>query len=65
MSLPTERVKRSLEQVIEWRGKPKKFAAIIDYLQNQIFHNKSLFSQPGNPQQNAYVERFNRAVRWA
>jgi putative transposase len=35
-SLPAERVIRSLNQIIEWRGKP---------------------------QQNAYVERYNRTVR--
>ena len=25
---------------------------------------KHVFSQPGNPQQNTYVERFNRTVRY-
>lgn len=71
-SLPAERVIRALEQVIEWRGKPKYIRcdngpeyvsqALIKWVnQNQI---KLLFIQPGKPQQNAYVERYNRTVRY-
>ena len=72
LSLPAERVIRSLEQIIEWRGKPKvircdngpeyisqKLAAWAD--KHEI---KLAFIQPGNPQQNAYIERFNRTVRY-
>jgi len=29
-SLPAQRVIQSLEQLIEWRGKPKPFVAITD-----------------------------------
>ena len=70
-SLPAERVTRSLERIIEWRGRPRvirvdngpeyisghllKWAADRDI---QILH-----IQPGKPQQNAYVERYNRTVR--
>jgi putative transposase len=71
-SLPSERIVRSLDQLIEWRGKPsvircdngpeyisettKKWAARhgIDIA----------FIQPGHPQRNAYVERYNRTVRY-
>jgi putative transposase len=72
LSLPAERVKRSLDQIIEWRGKPKKIRSdngpeYISYiLANWAKEHdiELLFIQPGNPQQNAYVERFNRTVRY-
>ena len=70
-SLPAARVLRALGQVIEWRGKPKttrsdngpeyisaEFKAWADKRDIRL-----LFIQPGKPQQNAYIERFNRAVR--
>ena len=71
LSLPSERVIRSLEQIIEWRGKP---AAIRcdngpEYISQamQTWANKHritlLYIRPGKPTQNAYVERFNRTVR--
>ena len=71
-SLPAQRVLRGLDQLIEWRGKPKRIRSdngpeyISDLMkvwceQNKIEH---VFTQPGNPQQNAYVERFNRTVRY-
>jgi len=71
-SLPSERVIRTLEQVIEWRGKP---AAIrCDNGPEYISHKLQAWAktcgvrldyiQPGNPQQNAYVERYNRTVRY-
>ena len=72
MSLPAERVKRSLDQIIEWRGKPKRIRS--DNGPEYISHTLAewakqngielMFIQPGNPQQNAYVERFNRTVRY-
>jgi putative transposase len=55
LSLPASRVIRSLEQIIEWRGKPRTIRCDI-----HIEH-----IQPGKPQQNAYVERYNRTVRYA
>jgi len=71
-SLPSARVIRALEQIIDWRGKP---AAIRcgngpEYLSDAITpcalaHGIALnYIQPGKPQQNAYVERFNRTVRY-
>ena len=71
LSMPSARVIRSLEQVIEWRGKP---AAIRcdngpEYLSRELvtWANKHqitiLYIQPGKPTQNAYVERFNRTAR--
>jgi len=71
LSLPAERVVRSLKQIVEWRGQPaaircdngpeyisatlKKWAE-----KNQI---TLMYIQPGKPTQNAYIERFNRTVR--
>ncbi|KZN58367.1 hypothetical protein N482_22545 [Pseudoalteromonas luteoviolacea NCIMB 1942] len=71
LSMPTMRVIRSLEQVIEWRGKP---AAIRcdngpEYISGELVNwaNKHqitiLYIQLGKPAQNAYVERFNRTAR--
>jgi putative transposase len=71
-SLPSERVIRTLERIIEWRGKPDRIrcdngpeyvsAAMETWTQR---HGIALdFTQPGNPQQNAYVERYNRTVRY-
>ena len=71
-SLPAERVIRALNQVIEWRGKPLCIRCDTgpEYISHLLaeWANKHqitlLFTQPGNPQQNAYVERYNRTVRY-
>ncbi len=71
-SLPAERVIRSLDQLIEWRGKPKSIRCDNgpEYISGQLLtwarkHNvQLLFIQPGKPQQNAYIERYNRTVRY-
>ena len=71
-SLPAERVIRSLDQAIEWRGKPKCLRCDNgpEYISDLLAawakkHDIALmFIQPGNPQQNAYVERYNRTVRY-
>jgi putative transposase len=71
-SLSSKRAVKALEQVIQWRGKPKYLrcdngpeyssAVLARWAEkNQI---KWVFIQPGNPQQNAYVERYNRTVRY-
>lgn len=71
-SLPTERVIRSLDQIIEWRGKPQAIRCDNgpEYISNKLRawaetrDIEILYIQPGNPQQNAYVERYNRTVRY-
>ena len=71
-SLPAERVIRSLNQIIEWRGKPRRIRCDNgpEYISGTLAtwaakHGVQLcFTQPGNPQQNAYVERYNRTVRY-
>lgn len=72
ISLPSERVIRTLEQIIEWRGKPKTIRCDNgpEYISKKLkeWADKNdielRYIQPGNPQQNAYVERFNRTVRY-
>jgi len=71
-SLPAVRVVRALNRIIEWRGKPKVIRSDNgpEYIGHVLAnwaekHGVTLqFIQPGNPQQNAYVERFNRTVRY-
>ena len=71
-SLPASRVIRALDQIIEWRGKPSRIRCdngpeyisnlLVDWAKN---HDVELvFVQSGNPQQNAYVERYNRTLRY-
>jgi putative transposase len=71
-SLPSERVIRSLEQIIAWRGQPAVLrcdngpeyvsAALQEWATKRGIQIE--YIQPGKPQQNAYVERFNRTVRY-
>jgi putative transposase len=71
-SLPAARVVRVLEQVIEWRGKPASIrcdngpeyisATLLSWAEKQKISIQHI--QPGNPQQNAYIERYNRTVRY-
>lgn len=71
LSLPSARVIRSLEQIIEWRGKPHAIRCdngpeyISQTLKDWTIKNKItlLYIQPGKPTQNAYIERFNRTAR--
>jgi len=69
--LPAERVVRSLDRIIEWCSKPQ--AIRVDngpeYISGTLMtwaekHGVRLeHIQPGKPQQNAYIERYNRTVR--
>ena len=71
LSLPSGRVIRALENIMQWRGKP--VALRCDNGPEYISHELQAWAQkqgialryiqPGKPQQNAYVERFNRTVR--
>ena len=70
-SLPTDRVIRALERVMEWRGKPQSLRCDNgpEYISQKLIDwaNKHrinlLYIQPGKPTQNAYIERFNRTAR--
>ena len=71
-SIPAERLVNSLKQLIQYRNKPKRirtdngpeflskrFVAFCTEQQIEL-----CYIQPGKPAQNAYVERFNRTVRY-
>ena len=70
-SLPAERVIRTLDRIIEWRGAP--LAIRVDngpeYISGLLLRwaeDRGIaiqHIQPGKPQQNAYIERYNRTVR--
>ena len=70
-SLPAERVVRALNQIIEWRGAPGVIRAdngpeyvsgtLVEWAEKRGIALS--YIQPGKPQQNAYVERYNRTVR--
>ena len=71
-SLPSERVVRALNQIIEWRGQPliircdngpENISGVIQAWAQQAGITLQ-YIQPGKPQQNAYIERFNRTVRY-
>lgn len=69
--LPAQRVTRTLERVIGWRGPPLNLrvdngpehvsAALQTWAEKRGIGICSI--QPGKPQQNAYIARYNRTVR--
>jgi len=71
LSLPSGRVIRALERIIEWRGAPSALRmdngpeyiaqALVDWANERKI--TLMYIQPGKPTQNAYVERYNRTVR--
>lgn len=71
-SMPSDRVIRCLEQIISWRGRPQVIRCdngpeyVSAALQNWATRKEIRieYIQPGKPQQNAYIERFNRTVRY-
>lgn len=68
-SICSKRTARELSQIFEWRGKPKiirtdngpEFLALAEWCKEQEIELR--FIQPGKPNQNAYIERFNRTYR--
>jgi putative transposase len=70
-SLPAERVIRALEQVVAWRGQPQairldngpEFLAerFITWCAERAIELR--YIQPGKPDQNALIERYNRTYR--
>ena len=70
-SLPTERVIRELDQVVAWRGRPQALRVdngpelVADrFMSWCVEHGIELrYIQPGKPDQNAFIERFNRTYR--
>ena len=71
LSLPSGRVIRSLEQIIEWRGQPSAIRldngpeyisqSLVDWANGKRI--TLMYIQSGKPTQNAYIERYNRTVR--
>lgn len=72
-SLPAVRVMRALDQIIQWRGKPDRLRCdngpeFISQDLKRWAEDRNIqvdFIHPGNPQQNAYVERYNHTVRYS
>ena len=70
-SIPGTRVVRTLDRLVQWRGKPDASRVdngpeylsqvLIAWCQEQGVTLHSI--QPGKPNQNAYIERFNRTFR--
>lgn len=71
-SIPGARVVRTLDRLVQWRGKPD--AIRLDngpeYL-SEVFAGwcrdrgiRLNYIQPGKPNQNAFIERFNRTYRY-
>jgi len=71
-SLPSERVTRVLDNIMEWRGKPQAIRCdngpeyTSGHLQEWAAKRNIRidYIQPGKPQQNGYAERYNRTVRY-
>lgn len=71
LSLPAERAVRTLNQIIEWRGKP--LAIRVDNGPEYVSSTLTIWAEkqrvalsdikPDKPQQNACVERYNPTVR--
>ena len=70
-SLPAERVVRVLGQVVAWRGRPQAIrldngSELIAERFMTWYAERGIelrYIQPGKPDQNAYIERFNRTYR--
>jgi len=70
-SIPSERVVRVFEQLRQWRELPQAIRcdngpefiaqALVDWCRQHTVELRHI--QPGKPNQNAYIERFNRTYR--
>ena len=70
-SIPSGRVIRTLAQLLEWRGKPTAIRcgngpefcaqAFVDWCMKHGIEIR--YIQPGKPNQNAFIERFNKSYR--
>jgi putative transposase len=71
-ALPSERVIRVLENIIEWRGCPREIRCdngpeyVSGAFQSWAMKRgiRIVHIQPGKPHQNGYAERYNRTVRY-
>ena len=71
ISFPSTRVLRELDKLIQINGKPKYIRTdngpefrSIDYEQWMVKNGiTSVYTEPGNPMQNGYIERLNRTFR--
>jgi putative transposase len=70
-SIPSGRLVRELEQLVIWRGRPQAIRcdngpeicaqAFVDWCR---YHGIEIrYIQPGKPNQNAFIERFNKTYR--
>ena len=70
-SIPAARVVRTLDDLVSWRGVPEaircdngpEFLAEVFVAWCERHRIELRYIQPGKPNQNAYVERFNRTYR--
>ena len=70
-SIPGGRVTRALDQIAAWRGLPRAIRcdngpefisnALVTWCEER--NVELLYIQPGKPNQNAFIERFNRSYR--
>ena len=73
LSLPALRVIRTLNQLLEWRNKPLAIRCDNgpEFISHEFVNWAKLhdiridYIQPGKPQQNAYIERYNRTMRYS
>lgn len=73
LSLPAMRVTRALDQLLEYRSAPNTIRCDngTEFTSHE-FRNWATqkgirieYIQPGKPQQNAYIERYNRTIRYS
>ena len=70
-SIPGGRVVRTLEQLAQWRGVPKALRMdngpeLLSHVLVEWCESKGIelrYIQPGKPNQNAFIERFNKTYR--